>query len=73
MPDAPTTKAAAVMREFAGGSLRSGSKAGPVVTDPAQAKAIAMSESGQSRPERRATRGSAPMTAAEIARGFRRL
>lgn len=51
----PTTKAGKrakagkVMREFSKGELHSGSKHGPIVTDPAQAKAIAMSESGQSR------------------------
>lgn len=33
-----------VMHEFKGGKLRSGSKKGPVVTNPKQAKAIALSE-----------------------------
>jgi hypothetical protein len=42
-------KAGSVMREFKAGKLHSGSKSGPVVDNPAQAKAIAMSESGQSR------------------------
>lgn len=37
-------KVARVMREFSRGELRSGSKKGPEVTNPAQAKAIAMSE-----------------------------
>lgn len=37
-------KVACVMREYAAGDLHSGSKKGPVVTKPAQAKAIAMSE-----------------------------
>jgi hypothetical protein len=37
-------KVAKVMREFSRGDLRSGSKKGPVVTKPAQARAIAMSE-----------------------------
>jgi len=37
-------KVSKVMREFSRGALRSGSKAGPEVTNPAQAKAIAMSE-----------------------------
>ena len=37
-------KVATVMREFARGALRSGSKRGPKVEKPAQAKAIAMSE-----------------------------
>lgn len=45
-------KAAKVMREFHRGSLHSGSKRGPVVRSAAQAKAIAMSESGQSRKRR---------------------
>lgn len=33
-----------VMREYAAGELHSGSKTGPVVTKPAQARAIAMHE-----------------------------
>ena len=37
-------KAAKVMREYSAGKLHSGSKKGPVVTSPTQAKAIAMSE-----------------------------
>lgn len=40
-------KAATVMREYARGDLRSSS--GQKVTNPKQAKAIAMSESGQSK------------------------
>lgn len=36
-----------VMREFAKGELHSGSSTGPVVTKPAQAKAIAASEDRQ--------------------------
>ena len=58
MPDkTPRTKAEkqsavhTVMNEFSKGKLRSGSKKGPVVKNPAQAKAIAMSESGQSKPD----------------------
>lgn len=35
-----------VMSEFSHGKLHSGSKKGPTVTKPAQAKAIAMSEAG---------------------------
>ena len=44
-----------VMREFHEGTLHSGSKEGPVVTNPAQAKAIAMSEAGMAkkRPEKK--------------------
>ena len=38
------------MKKFSQGDLHSGSKQGPVVTNPKQATAIAMSESGQSKP-----------------------
>ena len=38
-----------VMKEFKSGSLRSGSKTGPKVTNPKQAIAIGLSESGQSK------------------------
>lgn len=38
-----------VMHEFGKGELHSGSKKGPVVTNPSQAKAIAMSEAGMSK------------------------
>ena len=37
-------KVAKVLREFDKGELHSGSKKGPTVTKPAQAKAVAMSE-----------------------------
>lgn len=37
-------KVAKVMREYSHGALHSGSKKGPLVTKPAQAKAIALSE-----------------------------
>lgn len=37
-------KVSKVMREYSRGELHSGSKTGPKVTSPAQAKAIAMSE-----------------------------
>jgi len=56
MPRAkPKTKSAKkakvhkVMKEFKEGKLHSGSKKGPEVTNPKQAVAIALSESGQSR------------------------
>jgi hypothetical protein len=42
-------KISKVMTEFKEHKLRSGSKKGPLVTNPAQAKAIAMSESGLSK------------------------
>lgn len=48
-----------VMGEFSKGELHSGSKSGPKVTNPRQAKAIAMSEAGMSRkkPKMRNMRG----------------
>jgi hypothetical protein len=42
-------KVAKVMKEGYAGKLHSGSKKGPLVTNPAQMKAIAMSEAGLSR------------------------
>lgn len=39
------------MTKFKGGDLHSGSKSGPVVTNPKQAIAISLSESGQSKPK----------------------
>jgi len=42
-----------VMDEFKHGKLHSGSKEGPVVTNPKQAVAISMSESGQSKKKRK--------------------
>lgn len=42
-------KVGKVMHEFKHGELHSGSKEGPAVTNPAQAKAIALSEAGLSR------------------------
>ena len=38
-----------VMREYKAGKLHSGSKSGPVVTKPSQAKAIAVSEAKKKR------------------------
>lgn len=49
---AKRARMSAEMRKFHKGQLHSGSKHGPVVTDPAQAKAIGMSESGQSNQSR---------------------
>ena len=43
------TKVAKVMHEFKDGTLRSGSKSGPKVTNEKQAVAIAMSEAGISK------------------------
>ena len=51
----PTTKSGkkkaveGVMKEFKSGTLHSGSKKGPKITNPKQAIAVALSESGQSR------------------------
>ena len=42
-----------VMTEFKEGKLKSGSKKGPEVTNPKQAIAIAMSESGQSKKKKK--------------------
>lgn len=44
-------KVAAVMREYKSGSLHSG-KGGPVVKNPRQALAIALSEAGKARKDR---------------------
>lgn len=46
-----------VMHEFKHGSLHSGSKKGPKVTNPKQAKAIALSEAGMSRKSGKRKRG----------------
>jgi hypothetical protein len=58
----PTTKAGkqakvhTVMSEFKQGTLHSGSKHGPKVTNRRQAVAIALSQSGQSRKKRKRKR-----------------
>lgn len=53
----PKEKAATVMKEFYRGTLHSGGS-GKTVANPAQAKAIAMSESGQSRKYKKMAGGS---------------
>lgn len=59
MKKKPTTKAGKsrkvkkVMDEFKSGKLRSGSKSGNKVTNPKQAVAIALSESGQTKKRKR--------------------
>jgi len=47
------TKVKKVMKEFAHGELHSGSKKGPLVTNPKQGIAIAMSEAGMSKKKKK--------------------
>lgn len=46
-------KVGKVMKEYKAGTLHSGSKTGPAVTSRAQAVAIALSESGQTRKKKK--------------------
>jgi len=48
--DAAAKKIERVMGEYGKGKLHSGSKRGPVVKNPRQAVAIALSEAGKSKP-----------------------
>ena len=48
-PTKAQKKVGKVMHEFKTGALHSGSKKGPVVKDPKQAIAIALSEAGKSK------------------------
>lgn len=51
--EAKQRKVGKVMKEFKAGELHSGSKEGPVVTNPSQAQAIALKEAGVGRKKRR--------------------
>ena len=64
-------KVGVVMGEFKRGTLHSGS--GEIVKNPKQAVAIAMSEAGLSKNQKKSVRGSASFTEAEIAQGYRKL
>ena len=46
-------KVSKVMKEGYAGKLHSGSKKGPIVTNPSQMKAIAMSEAGMSKKKKK--------------------
>ncbi len=64
-------KVEAVMHEFKHGTLHSGS--GGKVTNRKQAVAIAMSEAGLSKQQKKSTKGSPEMSNAEMTKGYRHL
>lgn len=72
----PTTKAgkkakvSKVMHEFKEGTLHSGSKHGPVVTNPKQAKAIAMSEAGIEKSRKKAIKKQAKSQGSAKTKGY---
>ena len=68
----------ATMDEFEAGSLHSGSKSGPIVTNPKQAIAIALNSRDKISKSKRAmrdrsTKGSPPFEHAEFRCGYRRM
>lgn len=64
-------KVGVVMHEFKRGTLHSGS--GGIVKNRKQAIAIAMSEAGLSKNQRKSTKGSPEMTNAELVKGYKSL
>lgn len=64
-------KVGVVMHEFKHGTLHSGS--GEIVKNPKQAIAIAMSEAGLSKSQKKSTKGSPEFTDAEVKQGYRKL
>ena len=60
-----------VMHEFKKGGLHSGS--GDIVKNRKQAIAIAMSEAGLSKPQKKSTKGSPEFTDTEVRQGYRKL
>ena len=60
------------MHKFKRGTLHSGSKHGPIVTNRKQAIAIAMHEAGLSKSQRKSTKGSPEWCDADIAKGYRK-
>lgn len=59
------------MHKFKMGTLHSGSKKGPLVKSRKQAIAIAMSEAGLSKYQKKSVRGSGAMTISEMKKGHR--
>ena len=64
-------KVGVVMHEFKRGTLHSGS--GGIVENPKQAIAIALSEAGLSRKQKKSARGSGTFTPAELSQGYRKV